>query len=71
MRRTSQKATSEMLHKIENIGKDILNLKMTFLKNITPGSKKITSLKSIVKGVSIAEQDISSAKKALYNKVMA
>jgi len=69
MNRIASKAIPEVLHKIENIEKDVLDLKLTLLKNLTPGGKKVVSLKGILKGLNIAEEDISSAKKALYDKL--
>jgi hypothetical protein len=62
-------STTEMLHKIETIEKEVLDLKLSVLKKLTPSGKKIIKLKGILKGVDITEKDIISAKKSLYSKV--
>jgi len=54
-----------LLQKIENIEKEVTGLKLTLLKNLTPSGKKVISLKGILKGCEITEDDISSAKKSL------
>jgi hypothetical protein len=46
-----------------------MGLKLTLLKNLTPTGRKIISLKGILKGVVITEEDIFSAKKSLYSKI--
>ncbi|OGP69455.1 MAG: hypothetical protein A2169_12405 [Deltaproteobacteria bacterium RBG_13_47_9] len=69
MKRTAAKSTTEMLQKIENIEKEVMGLKLTLLKNLTPSGKKLISLKGILKGVEITEEDISFAKKSLYGKI--
>jgi hypothetical protein len=69
MKRSAAKSTTEMLQKIENIEKEVMGLKLTLLKNLTPSGKKVISLKGILKGFEITEEDISSAKKSLYSKI--
>jgi hypothetical protein len=69
MKRSAAKSTTEMLQKIENIEKEVMDLKLTLLKNLTPYGKKVISLKGIIKGVEITERDISSAKRSLYSKI--
>jgi hypothetical protein len=69
MKRSSAKSTIELLQKIENIEKEVTGLKLTLLKNLTPSGKKVISLKGVVKGFEITEDDISSAKKSLYSKI--
>lgn len=68
MKHTAAKVTADMLHKIEAIEKEVMNLKLSVLKKLTPSRQKVISLKGILKGVEIAEQDIISAKKSLYSK---
>ncbi len=68
MKHTVSKATVEMLHKIENIEKGVMNLKLSILKKITPSGQKVISLKGILKGVNITERDIINAKKSIYSK---
>ena len=61
-------STGTLLHKIETIEKEVLNLKLSVLNNLSPSKKKIVSLKGILKGIEITEQDIDKAKKSLYSK---
>jgi hypothetical protein len=68
MKRSVAKSTTEILQKIGNIEKEVMGLKLTLLKNLTPSGKKVISLKGILKGIEITEEDISSAKKSLYSK---
>ena len=68
MKHTATKSTVDILHKIETIEKDIMDLKLTILNNLTPSKKKVISLKGILKGIEITEQDIETAKKSLYSK---
>ncbi len=58
----------DMLHKIESIEKEIMDLKLFILKKLSPTGKKVISLKGILKGVDISEQDITDAKKSLHSK---
>jgi len=58
-----------VLHKLETIEKEVLNLKISILKKITTTGKKITSFKGILKGVDVTDKDITLAKKSLCSKV--
>lgn len=69
MKQTALNGTIDMLHKIETIEKEIVDLKLTVLKKLTPTGKKVVSLKGILKGVDITDEDITSAKKSLYSKI--
>ena len=69
MKRSTAKNTAEILQKIENIEKEVMGLKLTLLKNLTPSGKKNISLKGILKGIEVTKEDISSAKKSLYSKI--
>ena len=69
MKRVATKGTTEMLQKIDTIEKEVMGLKLTLLKNLTPSDKKLISLKGILKDVEITEEDIFSAKKSLYSKI--
>jgi len=62
------KSTPDILHKIEAIEKEVMDLKVSVLKKLSPTGKKVVSLKGILKGVDVTEADISAAKKALYSK---
>ena len=68
MKQAALKNPSEILNKIETIEKDVANLKLSILKKFTPSAKKIVSLKGIVKGIDITEEDIKYAKKSLYSR---
>ena len=67
MKHGAIKSTVDMLHKIETIEKEVMDLKLSVLKKLTPSGKKVISLKGILKGVEITEQDINNAKKSLYS----
>ena len=69
MKSQATESTVEMIHKIENIEKQVMDLKLSVLKNMSPYEKKVISLKGILKGIDITEKDISGAKKSLYGKV--
>jgi hypothetical protein len=69
MKRSAAKSTAEILQKIENIEKEVIGLRLTLLKNLTPSGKKLISLKGILKGIEVTEEDISFAKKSLYSKI--
>lgn len=69
MKRFAVKNTSDILQKIESIEKEVMGLKLTLLKNLTPTGKKVISLKGILKGMDVTEEDISSAKKSLYSTI--
>jgi hypothetical protein len=60
--------TNDMLHKIESIEKEVIDLKLSVLKGLTPTGKKVIKLKGILKGIGISDEDISLAKKSLYSK---
>ncbi len=69
MKSPATESTVDMLHKIENIEKQVMDLKLSVLKNMTPSENKVISLKGILKGINISEKDIAAAKKSLYGKV--
>jgi hypothetical protein len=68
MKQAVAKDAVDMLHKIKAIEKEIMNLKLSVLKKLTPSGEKVTKLKGILKGVDITNEDIASAKKSLYSK---
>lgn len=68
MKQAVSESTTDILHKIETIEKEVMDLKLSVLKKLTPSGKKVSSLKGIIKGVDITEEDIAKAKKSLYNK---
>lgn len=58
-----------MLQKIEAIEKEVMDLKVYVLKKLAPTGKKVVSLKGILKGIEITDEDINSGKRSLYSKV--
>ena len=62
------KQSTDILHKIEAIEDELSDLKLSILREITPSKKNIISLKGILEGVEISEEDIEKAKKSLYSK---
>ena len=69
MKSPASESTVDMLHKIEAIEKQVMDLKLSVLKNMAPSEQKVISLKGILKGIIITEKDIAAAKKSLYGKV--
>ena len=69
MKQAALNGTVDMLRKIETIEKEVVDLKLTVLKKLTPTGKKVISLKGILKGVEITDEDVTSAKKSLYSKL--
>jgi hypothetical protein len=63
------KSTADILQKIENIEKEVMDLRLSVLKKLTPSGKKVLSLKGILKGVNVTDEDIAQAKKSLYSEV--
>lgn len=61
--------TADILHKIETIEKEVIDLKLSVLKKLAPTGKKNISLKGILKGIDITDKDIASVKKSLYSKI--
>lgn len=68
MKQAEYNTTSDILHKIEDIEREIMGLKMSVLKKMPPNGKKIVSLKGILKGVRISENDMAKAIKSLHSK---
>ena len=56
------------LNKILSIEKDIMALKLSVFKKLSPTGKKLVKLKGIAPGVDITDEDIAFAKRALYGK---
>lgn len=68
MKQAALNDTASILRRIEIIEKEVVDLKLSVLKKLTPSVKKIVSLKGIIKGVDISEEDVAQAKKSLYGK---
>ncbi len=60
---------SDMLYKIKSIEKELMDLKLSILNKYAPSGKKIISLKGILQGVDITDQDIAEAKQSLSGKI--
>jgi len=69
MKNTALKNTSDLLHKIETIEKEVMDLKLSVLNKLTSTGKKIIKLKGVLKGVNISNKEITSVKKSLYGKI--
>lgn len=69
MKQTTFNGTVDVLRKIETIEKEVMDLKLSVLKKLTPTGKKVISLKGILKGVDITDEDIASVKKSLCSKI--
>jgi hypothetical protein len=69
MKQVALRSTADIIHKIETIEKEVMDLKLFVLKKYTPTGKKVVSLKGILKDVNITDEDIASAKKSLYSKI--
>jgi len=61
--------TVNLLQKIENIEKEVMDLKLSVLKTLKSNSKRLVSLKGILKDVNVTDKDIISAKKSLFGKI--
>jgi len=68
-KQTIPKSTVDILQKIEAIEKEVKDLKVSVLKKLAPTGQKAISLKGILKGIEVTDEDINSAKKSLYSKV--
>ena len=69
MKQSTTTSNSDILHKIESIEKELIELKLSVLKRLTPSKKNIISLKGILKGIEISEKEIDKAKKSLYSRI--
>lgn len=69
MKQTASNETMEVLHKIETIEEEVMDLKLSVLKKLAPSKKNLIALKGILKGVEITEADITKAQKSLYGKI--
>lgn len=70
MKQTTLNGAIDMLHKIETIEKEIVDLKLTVLRKLTPTGKRVISIKGILKGVDITDEDVASAKKYMIVKIL-
>lgn len=68
MKTAALKETLEVFHKIEAIEEDVSDLKLSLLMKLTPSKKNIISLKGILNGIQVSEEDIKDGQKSLYSK---
>jgi hypothetical protein len=64
LKSSATQSSADMLHKIEAIEKQVMDLKLSVLKNMIPSKQKVIWLKGIFKGFDITEKDIAAAKKS-------
>ncbi len=69
MKQTNIKEPTDLIHKIEAIEDEILDIKFSILKKLSPSKKNLVSLKGIFKDIEISEEEIEEAKKSLYSKI--
>ncbi len=69
MKQTALNDTADILHKIETLEKEVMDLKLSVLKKLTTTGKKVISLKGILKGIEITDEDVTAAKKSLSSKI--
>lgn len=69
MKQTTAKESTDLIHKIETIEDEILDIKFFILKKLTPSKKNIISLKGIFKDIEVSDEEIEEAKKSLYSKI--
>ena len=60
--------SSDILHKLESIEKELTGIKLSILKKLSPARKKVVSLKGIIKNTDVTDEDIELAKHSLYSK---
>jgi len=60
--------SSDILHKLESIEKELSGIKLSILKKLTPARRKVVSLKGIIKDIDVTEADITSTQRSLYSK---
>lgn len=68
MKQATIKESTDLIHKIEAIEDEILDIKFSILKKLTPSKKNIISLKGIFKDIEVSDEEIEGAKKSLYSK---
>ena len=68
MKHAASVDSSDILHKLESIEKELTGIKLSILKKLTLSRKKVASLKGIIKDVYVTDEDIAFAKHSLYSK---
>jgi hypothetical protein len=57
------------LHKITAIEHDLMKVKLSLLKKFAPSDNKVVSLKGIINGVDVTDDDVIAAQSSLYGRV--
>jgi len=57
------------LNKILVIEKDIVALKLSVLKKLSPSEKKLVKLRGILPSIEVTDEDIDVVKASLYSKM--
>ncbi len=61
---------AQIYEKLEAIEKEIAELKNAFISSISMPPKRLVSLKGILKGMRVSEDEIEKAKKAPFKAVI-
>lgn len=69
MKQNRSNGEIEVLHQIENIEDEVLDLKLSVLKKWAPSKKNVLSLKGILKNVDISDEDVRKTQRELYGKI--
>ena len=69
MKHSAAEDSLPLLHKIEALEKEVLQIKLSLLQGATPARGKIVKLRGILKGVDITDKDITAAQKSLSSKI--
>lgn len=65
----NREKASQVLQKLATLEEQVREMKLSVLKQFTPSKKNLISLKGILKGVKVSEEDIAKAKKSLYSRM--
>jgi len=69
MKPATLESTSDILHKIEAIEHDLMTVKLSLLKKFNPSGNKVISLKGIIGGIDVTDEEVVAAKYSLYDRV--
>ncbi len=59
----------QFYNKLNNIEEELIKLRLQLASNVHKEHKKVVSLKGILKGVRVEEEDIKKAKKSLFKNL--
>ncbi|MEI6208785.1 MAG: hypothetical protein WCP20_18565 [Desulfuromonadales bacterium] len=69
MKQATVADSSDILHKLESIEKELSGIKLAILKRLTPARNKVVSLRGMIKGIDVTDDDIAAAKHSLYSAI--